>query len=134
MLGAGAEGREAALSRREAAEVAATEAESVQGARSDEILIKQMAAEAALGKVGLDQRKAVLEYLSTDATGMSLTAEADRILEAKEASTLPEAMDKAVGNVLKLLRDQGLISPSIGAAPTTASPQDFTGFKKLGGG
>ena len=123
VFGAGAEGREAALSRREAAEVAATEAESVQGARSDEILIKQMAAEAALGKVGLDQRKAVLEYLSTDATGMSLTAEADRILEAKEVSTLPEAMDKAVGNVLELLRKQGLISSSIGAAPTTASPQ-----------
>ena len=136
VFGAGAEGREAALSRREAAEVAATEAESVQGARSDEILIKQMAAEAALGKVGLDQRKAVLEYLSTDATGMSLTAEADRILEANEASTLPEAMDKAVGNVLKLLRDQGLISSSIGAAPTTAPSQDFTGFtnKTVDGG
>ena len=134
VLGAGAEGREAALSRREAAEVAATEAESVQGARSDEILIKQMAAQAALSKVGLDQQKAVLEYLSTDATGMSLTAEADRILAAKEALTFPDAMDKAVGNVLTLLRNKGLIGPSIGAAPITASPQDFTGFKKLGGG
>ena len=138
VLGAGAEGREAALSRREAAEVAATEAESVQGARSDEILIKQMAATAALNKIGADERKSVLAYFGEAQVADMIDTRARDLVTADPALTIDLARDRALQAVIAGLRRNGIIpaTSNIGAAPTTAPSQDFTGFtnKTVDGG
>ena len=125
VIGEGLTGREDAVARREAAEVAAKEAASVQETRKEDLAVKRLAADAtlqaALAKSSQAERTAIIDAISDGEVALALENRVDQLLES-DPTTYPtrgEAYSAALNELLRSLNKANLISGSIGAAQPT---------------
>ena len=125
VIGEGLTGREDAVARREAAEVAAKEAASVQETRKEDLAVKRLAADAtlqaALAKSSQAERTAIIDAISDGEVALALENRVDQLLES-DPTTYPtrgEAYSAALNDLLKSLNKANLISGNIGAAQPT---------------